>query len=51
MRWLLENLANLTKSAPIYGAITRRWTVCLLDWNPLESGIFRRNRVVDDKLI
>lgn len=42
-------LANVTKTAPIYGAITPRWLVRLLDWKPLEAGIFRRNRVVDDK--
>ena len=44
-------LANVTKTAPIYGAITPRWLVRLLDWKPLEAGIFRRNRVVEDKLI
>ena len=44
-------LANVTKTAPIYGAITPRWLVRLLDWKPLESGIFRRNRVVEDKVI
>jgi hypothetical protein len=44
-------LANITKTAPIYGAITPRWLVRLLDWKPLEAGIFRRNRVVEDKVI
>jgi Phage capsid-like protein len=44
-------LANVTKTAPIYGAITPRWLVRLLDWKPLEAGIFRRNRVVEDKII
>ena len=44
-------LANVTKTAPIYGAITPRWLVRLLDWKPLESGIFRRNRVVEEKVI
>jgi hypothetical protein len=44
-------LANVTKTAPIYGAITPRWLVRLLDWKPLEAGIFRRNRVVEDKTI
>jgi len=42
-------LANVTKTAPLYGAITPRWLVRLLDWKPLEAGIFRRNRVVEDK--
>jgi hypothetical protein len=44
-------LANVTKTPPIYGAITPRWIVRLLDWKPLEAGIFRRNRVVDQKAI
>jgi hypothetical protein len=44
-------LANVTKTAPIYGAITPRWLVRLLDWKPLEAGTFRRNRVVDEKAI
>jgi len=44
-------LANVTKTAPIYGAITPRWLVRLLDWKPLEAGTFRRNRVVEDKAI
>jgi hypothetical protein len=44
-------LANVTKTPPIYGAITPRWIVRLLDWKPLEAGILRRNRVVEDKAI
>jgi hypothetical protein len=44
-------LANVTKTAPVYGAITPRWLVRLLDWKPLESGIFRLNRVVENKPI
>jgi hypothetical protein len=44
-------LANVTKTPPIYSAITPRWLVRLLDWKPLEAGIFRRNRVVEDKPI
>jgi hypothetical protein len=46
-----SQLANVTKTAPIYGAITPRWIVRLLDWKPLEAGIFRRNRVVEDRPI
>lgn len=44
-------LANVTKTPPQYGAITPRWLVRLLDWKPLEAGIFRRNRVDESKLI
>jgi len=44
-------LANVTKTAPQYGAITPRWLVRLLDWKPLEAGTFRRNRVDESKPI
>lgn len=46
-----SQLANVTKTAPIYEAITPRWLARLLDWKPLEAGIFRRNRVVENKAI
>ena len=36
-------LANVTKTAPQYGAITPRWLVRLLDWKPLESGTLAAN--------
>lgn len=44
-------LANVTKTAPQYRAITPRWLVRLLDWKPLEAGTFRRNRVDESKPI
>jgi hypothetical protein len=44
-------LANVTKTAPQYGAITPRWLVRLLDWKPLEAGTFRVNRVDEGKPI
>ena len=44
-------LANVTKTAPQYGALTPRWLVRLLDWKPLEAGTFRRNRVDESKPI
>jgi hypothetical protein len=44
-------LANVTKTAPQYGAITPRWLVRLLDWKPLEAGTFRVNRVDEGKAI
>jgi len=44
-------LANVTKTAPQYGAITPRWLVRLLDWKPLDAGTFRRNRVDESKPI
>jgi hypothetical protein len=44
-------LANVTKTAPQYGAITPRWLVRLLDWKPLEAGTFRLNRVDEGKAV
>jgi hypothetical protein len=44
-------LANITKTAPQYGAITPRWLVRLLDWKPLESGVLRLNRVVNEQSV
>jgi hypothetical protein len=42
-------LANVTKTAPQYGAITPRWLVRLLDWKPLEAGTLRVNKVINEK--
>jgi hypothetical protein len=44
-------LANVTKTAPQFGAITPRWLVRLLDWKPLEAGTFRVNKVNESKAI
>ena len=44
-------LANVTKTAPQFGAITPRWLVRLLDWKPLEAGTFRVNKVDERKAI
>ena len=44
-------LANVTKTAPQFGAITPRWLVRFLDWKPLEAGTFRLNRVDESKPI
>ena len=41
-------LANVTKTAPQYRAITPRWLVRLLDWKPVEAGTLRLNRVVEE---
>lgn len=40
-----RTLANATKTVPQYGAITPRWLVQLLQWVPLEAGIYRVNKV------
>ena len=44
-----SRLANVTKTAPQYRAITPRWLVRFLDWKPLEAGKLRVNRVVEDE--
>ena len=44
-------LANVTKTAPQFGAITPRWLVRFLDWKPLEAGTFRLNKVDESKII
>ena len=38
-------LANITKTAPQFDSLTPRWITRLLDWKPLETGIFRLNKV------
>jgi hypothetical protein len=44
-------LANVTKTAPQFGAITPRWLVRFLDWKPLEAGTLRVNKVDEGKAI
>ncbi len=38
-------LADVEKTAPQFISITPRWLTIFLDWKPLESGIFRLNKV------
>ena len=40
-----RQLANATKTAPILSTISPRWLVHLLQWLPVEAGIYRLNRV------
>jgi len=40
-----RQLANVTKTAPQLSSITPRWLTHLLQWSPVESGIYRLNRV------
>jgi hypothetical protein len=40
-----RQLANTTKTAPQLSTITPRWLVHLLQWVPVEAGIYRLNRV------
>lgn len=40
-----RQLANATKTAPQFSIITPRWLVHLIQWTPVEAGIFRLNKV------
>jgi hypothetical protein len=40
-----RQLANTTKTPPLWGKNTPRWLVSLLPWTPVEAGTYRVNRV------
>lgn len=40
-----RQLATVTTSAPQWSGITPRWVVPLLEWVPVEAGVYRVNRV------
>lgn len=42
-----RTLANATKTVPMMGTITPRWLTHLLQWVPVEAGIYRVNKVKD----
>lgn len=42
-----RQLANATKTAPQMSSITPRWLTHLLQWLPVEAGIYRVNKVKD----
>lgn len=42
-----RTLANATKTVPMMGTITPRWLTHLLQWVPIEAGIYRVNKVKD----
>ena len=44
-----RQLANATKTRAQWGGITPRWLVPLLQWTPVEAGIFRLNRVKETR--
>lgn len=46
-----RTLANATKTVPMMGKITPRWLVHLLQWVPVEAGIYRVNRVKDEEAV
>lgn len=41
------NLANVTKTAPQFGAITPKWLTRFLEFKGLETGLYRVNKVVE----
>lgn len=46
-----RQLANATKTVPQLSTITPRWLVHLLEWQPVEAGIFRLNKVKNPSLV
>lgn len=46
-----RQLANATKTAPQISRITPRWLTHLLQWTPVEAGIYRLNRVKDESKV
>ena len=46
-----RQLANATKSRAQLDTITRRWLVQMLQWVPVEAGIYRLNRVKDPESV
>jgi len=46
-----RQLANATKTAPQMSRITPRWLTHLLQWTPVEAGIYRLNRVKDESKV
>lgn len=46
-----RQLANATKTAPVLSTISPRWLTHLLQWVPVEAGIYRLNRVKDPEAL
>jgi hypothetical protein len=44
-----RQLSNTTKTPPQWVGSTPRWLVQLLPWTPVEAGVYRVNRVLDEK--
>ena len=42
-----RQLANTTKTPPIWKGVTPRWLTSLLPWTPVEAGVYRVNKVKD----
>src|SRR6478736_8135464 len=46
-----RQLANTTKTVPQLSTISARWLVHLLQWQPVEAGIYRLNKVKNPKQV
>lgn len=46
-----RTLANATKTIPMMGTISPRWLTHLLQWVPVEAGIYRVNKVKDPEQV
>jgi encapsulin shell SprI-like protein len=46
-----RQLANATKTVPQLATITPRWLLHLLQWVPVEAGIYRVNRVINPERV
>ena len=46
-----RQLANATKTAPMLSTISPRWLTHLLQWLPVEAGIYRLNQVKDPEAL
>lgn len=46
-----RQLANATKTAPTLATISPRWLTHLLQWIPVEAGIYRLNKVKDPESV
>ncbi len=44
-----RQLSNTTKTPPQWVGSTPRWLVQLLPWTPVEAGVYRLNRVINNK--
>ena len=45
-----RQLSNTTKTPPQWRGVSPRWLVQLLSWTPVEAGVYRLNRVIDDDM-
>ncbi|MBP6367534.1 MAG: hypothetical protein KBA82_10695 [Nitrosomonas sp.] len=46
-----RTLANATKTIPMMGTISPRWLTHLMQWVPVEAGIYRVNKVKDPEQV